>query len=285
MQVGAPVRPCHSSRKDERDDMPSAHINGIDLHYEIHGSGPLLYLISGLGGSCRFWQDTVKVLEKDFTVVLHDQRGTDRSSRPEMSYSVELLADDVMALMDHLGHTSARFVGHSTGGAICQVLATKTPERVQAMVLYASWPATDDHFRWAFQLRRAVLDGAGVEAYCHGNILFMYPAWYVQENAVALAAEAQGASLMATPYPVVVGRIDAILAFDWIDRLAEVNTPTLVLCAADDILTPPYQSQRLHDAIAGSQLTILETGGHSCSRVAPAAFNQAVTQFFAAANQ
>jgi aminoacrylate hydrolase len=117
--------------------MPSARINGVDLYYEIHGSGPLLYLISGLGGSARFWEPNLAALMRDYTVVLHDQRGTDRSERPETEYSVELLADDVLALMDHLGHASACFIGHSTGGAICQVLATKTPQRVQAMVLYA----------------------------------------------------------------------------------------------------------------------------------------------------
>lgn len=262
--------------------MPTARINGIELYYEVHGSGPLLYLISGLGGSARFWEPNLAELARDYTVVLHDQRGTDRSERPEMAYSVELLADDVIALMDHLGHRSARFVGHSTGGAICQVLASTTPERVQAMVLYASWPATDAHFSWCFKLRRAVLDGAGTDAYCHGNILFMYPAWYVQENAQALEVEARNAAVLAQPYAVVTGRIDAILAFDWLERLADVATPTLVVCAADDILTPPYQSRRLADAISGSRLEVLETGGHSCSRVVPQQFNTLVTGFLAA---
>jgi aminoacrylate hydrolase len=259
--------------------MPTARINGIELYYEIHGSGPLLYLISGLGGSARFWEPNLAELSRHYTVVLHDQRGTDRSERPEMAYSVELLADDVRTLMDYLGHRSARFVGHSTGGAICQVLASTTPERVQAMVLYASWPATDAHFSWCFKLRRAVLDGAGTDAYCHGNILFMYPAWYVQENAAALEAEARQAALMAQPYAVVTGRIDAILAFDWLAHLSDVDTPTLVVCAADDILTPPYQSQRLANAIRGSRLEVLETGAHSCSRVVPAQFNALVTGF------
>jgi aminoacrylate hydrolase len=261
--------------------MPSARINGIDLHYEIHGSGPLLYLISGLGGSARFWEPNLAALTRDYTVVLHDQRGTDRSERPETAYSVEMLADDVVALMDHLGHTRARFIGHSTGGAICQVLATKTPARVEAMVLYASWPATDAHFRWCFKMRRNVLDGAGRDAYAHGNILFMYPAWYVQDNAEALEAEARGAAEMAQPYAVVTGRIDAILAFDWLEHLPEVKTPTLIVCAADDILTPPYQSRRLAHAIAGSRLEVLETGGHSCSRVVPEQFNALVADFFA----
>ncbi|MDR5835675.1 alpha/beta fold hydrolase [Caballeronia sp. LZ034LL] len=261
--------------------MPSARINGIDLHYEIHGSGPLLYLISGLGGSARFWEPNLAALTRDYTVVLHDQRGTDRSERPETAYSVEMLADDVVALMDHLGHTRARFIGHSTGGAICQVLATKSPARVEAMVLYASWPATDAHFRWCFKMRRNVLDGAGRDAYAHGNILFMYPAWYVQDNAEALEAEAHGAAEMAQPYAVVTARIDAILAFDWLEHLTEVKTPTLVVCAADDILTPPYQSRRLAHAIAGSRLEVLETGGHSCSRVVPEQFNALVGDFFA----
>ena len=265
--------------------MPVAHVNGIDVYYEVHGSGPALYLISGLGGSGRFWDVNIQSLAQDHTVVVHDQRGTDRSSRPETAYSVELLAEDVVALMDTLGHATAEFVGHSTGGAICQVLATQYPARVRAMVLYASWPATDDHFRWCFQMRRAMLDGAGTQAYCHGNILFMYPAWYVQQNAAALQLEATGAAANAHPYNVVVGRIDAILAWNWIDKLGQVDTPTLVLCAEDDILTPPYQSRRLVSAIKDSQLTVLPTGGHSCSRVLTDEFNQAVKTFLASVDR
>jgi len=260
--------------------MPVAHVNGIELYYEVHGTGPALYLISGLGGSSRFWDVNIEALAKANTVVIHDQRGTDRSSRPEMVYSVALLADDVVALMDTLGHTSAKFVGHSTGGSICQVLSTQHPDRVDAMVLYASWAATDAHFAWCFQMRRAMLDGAGVEAYCHGNILFMYPAWYVQKNAKAMQAEALGNAANTHPYSVVVGRIDAILAWNWLDKLHQVRTPTLVLCAADDILTAPYQSRRLADAIEGSQLKILATGAHSCSRVVTDEFNSAITEFF-----
>ncbi len=259
--------------------MPFASINGVELHYEQSGSGPALILISGLGGSGRFWQPNLAAFEEAHTVVVFDQRGTDRSGRPEMAYSIELLADDVIGLMDHLGIESASFIGHSTGGSICQVLATDHPSRVDAMVLYASWPATDDHFRWCFQVRRALLDGAGAEAYAHGAILFLYPPWYVQENAEALRAEVVNSALLCAPYAVVTSRIDAILAFDWIRRLPDVRVPTLVLCAEDDILTPPYQSRRLASAIPGSRLIILDTGAHSASRVVPGKFNDAVLGF------
>ncbi|WP_050455399.1 alpha/beta fold hydrolase [Candidatus Burkholderia verschuerenii] len=88
---------------------------------------------------------------------------------------------------------------------------------------------------------------------------------------------------MAQPYAVVTARIDAILAFDWLKHLPAVTTPTLIVCAADDILTPPYQSKRLAKAIAGSRLEVLATGGHSCSRVVPDEFNALVADFFATA--
>lgn len=150
------------------------------------------------------------------------------------------------------------------------------------MVLYASWPATDDHFRWCFQVRRTLLDGTGAEAYAHGAILFLYPPWYVEQNAEALRVEAANSALLCSPYSVVTSRIDAILAFDWIERLPAVRVPTLVLCAADDVLTPPYQSQRLASAIQGSRLTVLDTGAHSASRVVPDQFNKAVLGFLTA---
>jgi len=75
--------------------------------------------------------------------------------------------------------------------------------------------------------------------------------------------------------------MDAVLAFDCTDYVGRVNIPSLVLCAADDFLTPEYYSRELADLIPGAELNILETGAHAVSVTRPDLFNEAVLAFLA----
>ncbi len=144
--------------------------DGEELYYEIHGQGPPLALISGLNGTGAFWTPHLPALGVRFTVVLHDHRGTGRSSPSRIDYSIDQMADDVLQLLDHLEIHEARLVGHSTGGAICQTLAIERPERVARMVLSATWTATDAYFRRLFEVRSDTLRALGPEGYVPGSL-------------------------------------------------------------------------------------------------------------------
>ena len=139
------------------------------------GEGEPLLLIPGLDGSAAFWDPLVPLLAPRFTIILMDHRGTGRSERPQQSYSVELLARDAIDVLDHFGIASTHIVGHSTGGAIAQVLAIEQASRVRHMVLSGSWASPDPQFRLLFEARLAILNAAGPQALrSHG--LFSSPA-------------------------------------------------------------------------------------------------------------
>src|SRR5438094_536100 len=108
--------------------LPRVPVDDGWLRYEVAGDGPPLLLVPGLGGLGSFWQHQVAAFAGDFRVIVHDHRGCGRSSRSRIAYSVEQMADDVLQLMDALGIEAAHFVGHSTGGAIGQVIAQDRPE-------------------------------------------------------------------------------------------------------------------------------------------------------------
>src|SRR5258708_34889134 len=108
--------------------------DGAELDNESHGSGPPLFLAPGLGGDGRFWGDNVAALAKEFTVVVHDHRGTARSTLSKIVYSVEQMADDALQLIDGLGYKRVHWCGHSTGGAMGQVLAIGHPDRIDRLV-------------------------------------------------------------------------------------------------------------------------------------------------------
>src|SRR2546425_12904230 len=162
--------------------MPKVSIGDAELYYEEHGRGPALMLVPGLNGAGSFWARQVPDFARDFRVVVHDHRGTGQSTHSRIRYSVEQMAADVLRLMDRLGIASAHLVGHSTGGAIGQVIAQDHPERLQSLVLSATWAGQDAFFRRVFESRKSTLLTQGVEAYLAASILFLTPPSWVSAN-------------------------------------------------------------------------------------------------------
>lgn len=261
--------------------MPGIKINGIHTHYECVGRGPALVFVSGLGGTSGYWKPQIEAFSRYFSVITYDQRGAGQSDHPDEPYSIEILADDLQALIETLGFERPALIGHSTGGAIAQVLAAREPELLSAMVQYASWPRSDAHFNWCFRMRRALLEGAPLDEYVHGSALFLYPPDHIRANAEILSP-ALLKSVAHFPAPeIVLRRIDAIMAHDAMAQLSRIQIPTLVTCAEDDILTPPYQSRLLAESIPDAELNIVPRGGHSFSETQTEAFNRIALDFLA----
>ena len=262
--------------------MPRIAIGDCQLYYERHGSGFPVLFISGLGGSAAYWRDQVPVFAKRFEVVVHDHRGVGQSDHCKMSYTVDRLADDVVRLMDALGLDRAHVVGHSTGGAIAQILAIEHPKRLASIVIAGSWTKADAYFRRLFALRREILLRLGPAAYLQSANLFLYPSWWIaKHNEPLRQAEAQNLATFSAP-EIVASRIDAILAFDRTAELKRIRTPTLVIGCEDDIVTPPYFSEELARLIPGAEVKMFPRGGHCFTQVAARDFNHAVLPFLAA---
>jgi aminoacrylate hydrolase len=255
--------------------------DGESLYFEDHGSGPPLLLVSGLGGVMGFWSGHVPVLAERFRVILHDHRGTGKSGRSRIEYSVEQMAGDVLALMDHLGIERAHYCGHSTGGAMGQILAIEHPDRIGRLVLSATWPGPDPYFDALFANRAAVLSAMGIEAYARLSALFMKPPTWFRDHPGGAEADAM-ALLAADPDPeITLSRIAAIRRFDRRADLHRIAAPTLVFGAADDTVTPAYNFHALAAAIPEARLVMLPRGGHFYPNMAPEAFRSTVLGFLA----
>ena len=256
--------------------------DGDPLYYEVHGDGPPLALVSGLGGTLSFWRPQIAAFAKEFRVILHDHRGTGQSSRRMIDFSVNQMADDLLQLLDHLGVGRAHLVGHSTGGAIGQTIALDRPERLDRLVLSATWTAADDYFRRLFDLRANMLRLEGPLAYAQGTSLFGLPAAFLRDHLEALTAEETATASTMSP-ELVLARIHAILQFDRRHELGRIKTPTLVYAAQDDLITPAYFSETLAESIPSAKLVLLPSGGHFYPRVVPEEFQRTVLAFLRAA--
>lgn len=259
--------------------MPKAKLGDAQIYYEEHGSGEPLLLVSGLGGVASYWKPNLAALAAKYRVIVHDHRGAGQSTHSKIRYSVDQMTDDLVRLMDHLKIERAHLVGHSTGGAIGQTLAIRSPERLNKLVLFATWTRADKFFRQLFAARRALLTQVGKEAYVRAGTLFLYPPSWMKSHE-AMIEEREKLSIAGFPPPeVVASRIDAIVAFDRAAELSRIRTPTLVLCAKDDFITPAYFSEELAQKIPGAKLVLLPQGGHCASETALEAFETALLGF------
>jgi aminoacrylate hydrolase len=262
--------------------MPFVSIGDADIYYEEKGQGPPLLLVPGLGGLGSFWAPQVAELSRDFRVITHDHRGAGRSTHSRITYSVEQMAADVVKLMDVLGIASAHFVGHSTGGAIGQVLAQDQPARLRSLVLSATWAGPDPYFRRLFEARKDALLKSGVEAYLRASVLVLAPPWWVSDNDAAIAEQHRLGLSSSAPVEVLASRIDAIVRFDRRARLGDIRTPTLVIVAQDDMVTPKFYSDEIAAKVSGAKYVVLEGGGHFAPAITSEPYNRAVGAFLRA---
>jgi pimeloyl-ACP methyl ester carboxylesterase len=118
-----------------KDRRPTVHVNDIEMHYEVVGSGDPLLLLHGFAGCGDTWQPFIPALSKHFQLIVPDLRGHGWSTNPARTFTHRQSAADVLALLDHLRLPRVRAMGISTGGMTLLHMATLQPDRITAMVL------------------------------------------------------------------------------------------------------------------------------------------------------
>src|ERR1700690_1535090 len=109
-------------------------LNGMQLYFEVHGSGEPLILLHGFSECSQDWSPLIADWSKHFQLIIPDMRGHGRSSNSSKTFRHQDSAADIFALLDHLGIGTFKGLGMSGGGNVLLHLATQKPERVQAMV-------------------------------------------------------------------------------------------------------------------------------------------------------
>lgn len=116
--------------------MPTAHANGVTIHYQRAGRGPDVVLIHGLASNLAFWYLAIlPALSRDFRVTAYDLRGHGRSEMPSSGYTSTHMANDLDGLLAHLEVERAHLVAHSFGAAVALQEAVLRPERVASLTL------------------------------------------------------------------------------------------------------------------------------------------------------
>jgi len=130
-----------------QDSGSIAQINGIEMYYEVFGSGEALILLHGFFSTGDFWNPYIKVLSSQFQVIVPDLRGHGRSTNPLEHWTMAQSSRDIFALLDHLGIENVSGIGLSTGAKTLLHMATQDPHRVKAMILIGGTMYYPDKFR------------------------------------------------------------------------------------------------------------------------------------------
>lgn len=264
--------------------MATARVNGIDLYYEVRGSGEPLLLIMGLGANTTSWYRQIPALSRDYQVIAFDNRGAGRSDKPNEPYSMSQMADDAIGILDHLGIPSAHVFGMSLGGMIAQELVLRSPERARTLVLGGTMAGGPTAIFAGPEVVQQFISLAGMPVIqaIEAGLALIYSERYIKEKKGELVRRMIMNAYLTAPMHAIQRQFMAIVGFDTTARLSEIAAPALVLAGTADRVIPLENSRALAAGISGARLVEFEGAGHGFLVECADAANEAVLGFLRA---
>ena len=263
--------------------MPTISVNGIDLYYVEAGSGEPLVLVMGFGGDHLSWGFQLAALSAQHRVVAFDNRGSGRSSAPDVPYTTRMMADDTIQLMDRLGIDRAHILGVSLGGMIAQEIALAHPARVRTLLLHCTAARADGYMLALLENLRMARDKLGADLAQRAMALWLFAPTTFNERPEFIEMLLYAASSQSYPQSDVgfARQGDAVISHDALARLGAITCPTLVAVGDEDQLAPPRFSREIAGAIPQAEFHTIRHAGHVFFWEKPADFNALVLSFLA----
>ncbi|KRE42799.1 3-oxoadipate enol-lactonase [Knoellia sp. Soil729] len=246
----------------------------IDASDSLPADAPTVVLSNSLGATTSMWEAQVAELSRVARVVRYDTRGHGGSPVVPGPYSIDDLADDVIALLDRLHLGRVHFVGLSLGGMTGMRLAARNPERIDRLVVLCSSPLLEPAQGWLD--RAATVRESGTGAVADAVVARWYsPAFLASQTERVQAAVA---TVSSTPAEGYAGCCEAIATMDLRSDLPSISAPTLAIAGADDPATPPLHLELIASSVQDGHLLVVPESAHLANDEQPGTITPAILE-------
>jgi 3-oxoadipate enol-lactonase len=245
--------------------------NQIQMAYQIDGpeDGPPVFLSNSLMSSLEMWDDNIGALTDRYRVIRYDTRGHGQSQVTEGPYSIRLLGEDLVGLMDALSIKQAHLVGLSMGGMICQYVGAHFQERVLSLSLCDT--ASEMPPRSLWEERFATAKTAGIAGLVDGTIKRWFLEGFINREPQKIDVVRQ--MILATPVDGYMACGSAVRDMAQSTMLLKIKAPTMVLVGKQDPACTVDQATVLHRLISQSSLKVIDQAAHLSNIEKPQEFN------------
>lgn len=253
--------------------------NGIKINYELSGrkDGPAVILSHSLASSLKMWEPQMEMLRSHFQVLRYDTRGHGLTETTMVPYTLELLGEDAIGLLDALNIGQVHWVGLSMGGMIGQAIALNHPQRLLSLALCDTASIIPAEAQPIWDERIEGVRRKGMESQLETTMERWFTPSFLSLNPPMLALIKE--EFLATPAEGYIGCAGAIRRLNYLERLGEINLPTFIIVGEDDPATPASASEAIHEQIKNSKLVILPSTRHLSNVEQAEAFNSHLLKF------
>jgi 3-oxoadipate enol-lactonase len=256
--------------------MPMIETNGTQINVEVSGrdGAPVLMLSNSLGTNLHMWDPQADELSKNFRLIRYDRRGHGKSAVPKGPYSMEMLARDVLGILDALKIKKTNWCGLSMGGMVGQWLGANAPERLEKMVLSNCTDYYADKGPWNDRIK--TVREKGLAAIVSGNM----ERWFTKpfRDSHAQVIENFTRNFLVTKLDGYIACGEAVRDMDHRALLPKIKPPVMIIAGRQDPATTLAMGESMRDRIRGAKLTVLEAA-HISNVEQSKAYSEAVLNF------
>ena len=260
-------------------------VNGIGVNYVIEGpaNAPVVTLGHSLATNLEMWAPQMAALTERHQVLRYDTRGHGGTDAPPGPYTLDLLAEDLRALLAALGIDRTHYVGLSMGGMVGQQLAVRHADVFRSLVLADTLSCYPPEAMAVWDDRIQAASGPdGLEPLVEPTIERWFTRPFRRGNHQILDGVRR--QIRATAPQGYIGCCHALKHLNLTEALSAVRLPTLVLVGRQDSTTPVAGAEVIRDALADAELVVIEDAAHISNIEQPEVFGRALTDFLGRAD-
>ena len=251
--------------------------DGTKLYYELEGnpSNPILMFSNSLGTTLKMWDRQSSAFRTTFQLLRYDSRGHGKSDSPAGEYSIELLGQDVVELLDELRIEQVRFCGLSMGGMVGMWLGIHAPHCLNTLALCCTSAYLPPVDMWNSRIQE--IRKLGMESFLNGILKRWFTSDFLQAGSDDLDSVRN--QFLGTPSEGYAASCAAIRDLDLRDQLPEIAIPTLVVTGTEDPATPVEQGKFIVSKILNAEYVEVANAAHLSNIEQPEQFNAALADF------